>query len=379
MLTLPSLHRKGAFLLVKIAFLLSSLELQGWIEGESQSYPYTPVFDAGKPVDAYVVLAEREGDEQFLAQIPEGKPFAWYGEYTELAAKRNPRLIDGDWESFTGETLIEAARIMAEEIEAQKKTARRPKLKKATDEISRESEEIPIEAQEESLKTHPEESPKLRFAWHSRKNEHHPEEQEETDEHVNVMKPAVVPRAIAVGGVRGSGASFVAWNLAAVAGLPVIEGRATGALSIWTGDQTPVAQALQAGSQYGTVLEGELPKEILTHRVIVDVGDDWNHPVFQRAAIRIWVTSLDPATIFVPSVPCSVVVNRVPEWMALDLREIVKTDVALQVPDGGWEALLSLYTHVPWILKQSQDTKHAWQRLIEPTRTKEEQAWDIGW
>lgn len=357
-------------MLIRVAFLVSSPELQGWIEGEADAYPYAVSFDAEKPADAYVVLAEREGDRQFLAHIPEGTPFAWYGDYADAAGARNPRFLDGDWDSFTGESLVEAARVMAEEIEAQKKTARRPRLLK-NEEIHEKSEEP---------EDHQKEPSKPRLSWKSRRNERQPEELEKADDLSNAMKPAVISQVIAVGGTRGGGASFVAWNLAAVTGIPLLEGRTTGALSKWTGDQTPVMQAVQTGSNYGTVLEGELPREVLAQRVIVDTGDDLHHPLFKQAAIRIWVTSLDPAVIFVPSAACLVVVNRVPEWMAIDLREVVKADVALQVPDGGWEALLSLYTHMPWILKQPQEVKEAWRRLIEPARAKKEEAsWDIGW
>ncbi len=108
------------------------------------------------------------------------------------------------------------------------------------------------------------------------------------------------------------------------------------------------------------------------------------HPVFVHAKIRIWVTTLDPAQ---PPIPerTRVVVNRVPSHLPFDPREVVKADIALMVPDGGLDALLSLYTHVAWITKQGREVQEAWRALVkakEPEanqRTVDELGADDTW
>lgn len=320
----------------KIAFLLHNDELVLWLQEEVKAFPYEALFGTNKPADAYVVFTERGEVEEFLP-IVEGQMFAWFGEGAEQAATKKPFMVEGDWEKFTADDLVNVANEMHEALNKREKKDK-PKLLRRTevkDEPARDSRE-----DQES------------FAY-------------DTED----------VRVIAVGG--HGGASFVAWNLAAVTHLPLMEGRATGSLSKWTGDGTSVRQALEETLPYGTVFDGPLPKSIIGKRVIVDTGPDPRHPVFEHARIRIWVTTLDPAQSPIPE-RVKVVVNRVPTHVPFDPREVVKADISLEVPDAGLDALLSLFTHIPWIAKQGQEIQEQWRSLVE-TKRGGTQTWDIGW
>nr|NNM90135.1 hypothetical protein [Bacilli bacterium] len=170
--------------------------------------------------------------------------------------------------------------------------------------------------------------------------------------------------AIAVAGLPGAGTSFVAWNLAVVMGLTLLEGVKTGSLSTWTGDSTTVQQALDETLPLGTVVDDDYSIDsIMARRVIVDCGADRLHSIFVRAKTRIWVTRLDPVQ---PPIPARalVVVNRVPQNLPFDVREVVKTKIALTIPDGGLDVVLSMFTHRAWITSQDREIQEKWKSLV---------------
>ncbi len=317
--------------MAKIAFLLHDEELVPWLKEEAKAFPFEELFGASKPADAYVVLAQPGDADEFLSNV-EGQMFAWFGDSAERAAALQPFFAEGNLDNMTADELLTMANAMHEKIEEERRKQKeelhggtvrtRPKLiHRRADDESRE------DAQLFGFDTVPED-----------------------------------PQVIAIGG--HGGASYVAWNLAAVTRIPLIEGRSTGSLAKWTGDQTPVHQALQETLPFGTVLDGELPKFIIGRRVIVDTGPDPHHPVFEHARIRIWVTTLDPAQLPVPE-RAKVIVNRVPAHLPFSSREVIRANIDLEVPDGGMDALLSLFTRIPWILKQDPEVQEQWRSLVK--------------
>jgi hypothetical protein len=334
--------------LAKIAFLTNNNELIPWLRNESSAFNYDALFGADKPADAYVVLAEKKEDVDEFIAVVEGRLFAWFGEGADKANVFHPARVEAIIDDMSADVLLEAASDLHEQIEEAKRKEK--------------------EAKQPAR-------PSLRPRLMKRR-----EEPEEEGSESFVEDIADNPQVIAVGG--HGGASFVAWNLAAVTKLPLIEGRKTGSLSKWTGDQTPVVQALEDTLPYGTITDTIPPKSILSKRVIVDCGSDPTHPVFEHARIRIWVTTLDPSQ---PPVPerVKVIVNRVPDHLPFEAREVVKADIALQVPDGGQEALLTLFTHIPWILKQDREMQEQWKSLIKTQADVQKGATDTwgntGW
>ena len=351
----PSFTERGFFFLAKIAFLLQNDELVSWIQSEAKAFPFEELFGADKPADAYVVLADGDGQVDEFRSMVEGHLFAWFGDGVDQIKDLNPFSFEGDWQKFDAETLMTVANEMHEQIEEERR-----KQKEA---------EKPAR-------------PSLRPQLIRRRTEMEDEYQAANENSEYVAAFEEESQVIAVGG--DGGASFVAWNLAAITHLPLIEGRQTGSLARWTGDATPIERAIEETLPYGTVANHIPPKSILKKRVIVDCGPDSQHPVFVHAKIRIWVTTLDPAQ---PPIPerTRVVVNRVPSHLPFDPREVVKADIALMVPDGGLDALLSLYTHVAWITKQGREVQEAWRALVkakEPEanqRTVDELGADDTW
>lgn len=335
--------------MAKIAFLLHNKEIAPWIAGEAKAFTFTEMFGNDKPADAYLVLADGEKDVEEFLPIVQGRLFAWFGDGVEQAKNLHPFYTEGNWATIEADIdiLMTTANDMHEKIEADRRK------------------------EKETEKPH---RPNLLRKRSGTEDE--PEESTTFGDEAEGEEPQV----IAVGG--HGGASFVAWNLAAVTRLPLIEGRQTGSLSKWTGDQTSVEQALEETLPYGTVADNIPPKTVLRKRVIVDCGPDPRHPVFEHAKVRIWVTTLDPSQ---PPVPerVKVVVNRVPGYVPFHPREVVKADIALQVPDGGREALLTLFTHIPWILKQDSEMQAQWKSLVNVqvnTQKGATDTWDhTGW
>ena len=339
--------------MAKIAFLLrNNNELAAWILGEAKSFPFTEIFGSGKPADAYVVLANGPSDAEEFLPIVEDQMFAWFGDKNERVEAMHPFALVG-WEELgeNADLLLITANEMHEKIEEERRKQK-----------------------EAEKPTRPLLRPRL-----LRRQAYIGEEDQENEGYSGYDAIQEEPQVIAVGG--HGGASYVAWNLAVVTKIPLIEGRGTGSLAKWTGDQTPVSQALEEMLPYGTVLDGELPKSIIGKRVIVDTGPDPRHPVFEHAKIRIWVTTLDPAQSPIPE-RAKVIVNRVPAHLPFASQEVVKANIDLEVPDGSVDALLSLFTRIPWVLKQDPEIQAKWQALVQlHTKSKKgvDDAWPTGW
>lgn len=310
--------------MAKIAFLSNSTDLLTWAIEEAKSFDFTSLVGTTKPADAYIVITDKANEiDKFLPYIEE-RMFAWFGPHDERVKSLHP-YIALTWDEITdGEIILTTANDMHQQIEAERAPSK----------------------------------PKRSLLNLGRRDT-------EADDTTEIELDPQEIKVIAIGGARGAGASFVAWNLAAVTNLPLMEGRRTGSLAVWTADNISVEQALADTLPYGTVTDDIPSLSILTKQVIVDCGSDPQHPIFDQALTRIWVTSLDPAAPRIPE-RTKVVVNRVPTHLPFDPREAVKTDIALIVPDGGLDALLSLYTHVPWITKQPPEVQKAWRALIAP-------------
>lgn len=344
---------KGGATLARISFLMvNNDELANWLLKESESFSFEAQIGTDKPADGYVIAAEGDDEvQEFLSVIEgvaEGKPFAWYGDGIELISKYSPFEAMSFDDIRDVEHLLHVAESINQMIEKSKenKAPKRPSLR-----IKKDFQSEP-QGKEES-------------------NSFDLEEEILSSE----------KKIIAIGGSDYSYVTFVAWNLGFITGLPVFDFRdETKQLSVWSGTENTVYNAVENNLTIATINDGNVSfDDLITKKVIVIVGDNYQHDLFESAKRRLWVTRLDPYQNIVPE-RSKVIVAGVPKGLPFDPKEVVKAEISLLVPEYGVDGLLSFFTHIPWISKQSLETQNEWKNVLKKNEDDEVKAsWNTSW
>ncbi len=201
-----------------------------------------------------------------------------------------------------------------------------------------------------------------------------------------VKSASVLEQVIAVAGHRGAGASFVAWNVAALLRAALIEGNTTGTLANWFGVDVEessredflfhkqglrvagVSAALTAGRR---ISEEDLHDlERLPGLVVIDVGHDLQNPAWRYAGKKVFVATPDPQWSdhpFPDDTSIIRVMNRFPDHFPSSVEAIFNCKVNLVVQECGREVLMSLYGLRPWILSQPAEVRDQWNQVFGTT------------
>lgn len=206
--------------------------------------------------------------------------------------------------------------------------------------------------------------------------------------------PRIFPNVIAVGGHRGCGSSFVAWNAAALLDIPLLEGKTSGALAAWfqVEEEDTRLQFLQEGridrtaGVQAAVTAAKPPSEQelqflskVNRPVVVDVGDDLDNELWKRAKTKLFVTTPDPQWKRNPFPPgVTRVMNRMPVVFPAPPEGIFGVKVDLVIPDLGRQALLSLWSLRAWILTQGHEVAEQWKKVLDVSdvRKDEQDLWN---
>lgn len=199
--------------------------------------------------------------------------------------------------------------------------------------------------------------------------------------------PTTLDRVIAVGGPRGCGSSFVAWNLAVALDAVLMEGRTTDSLAAWLG--------VEAENTREAYLRGELqtkaavtasrplgPDELsllarVQERVVVDVGDALDSEVWRRAGKRVLVLAPDPKCRGMEITErCLRVMNRYPDAFPVRPEKLLQTQIDLVIPDLGREAFLSLWSRTAWV-QRHPEVRDQWRRLFDRESADDQQQQEV--
>ncbi|GIM47671.1 hypothetical protein DNHGIG_32200 [Collibacillus ludicampi] len=193
--------------------------------------------------------------------------------------------------------------------------------------------------------------------------------------------PSVFNHVIAVGGPRGAGSSFLAWNLAVALDAVLMEGRVTDSLAKWLEvEKEGTREAYLRGElQTKAAVTASQPLSLhelqllarVQERVVVDVGDALDSEVWLRAGKQVFVMTPDPKCKGgdIPERAIRVM-NRYPEAFPIRPEKLVQARIDLIVSDLGREAFLSLCSQMPWVEKPP-DVKEQWVRLFVQEKPQE--------
>lgn len=193
---------------------------------------------------------------------------------------------------------------------------------------------------------------------------------------------AMLDHVIAVAGHKGTGSSFVSWNVAALLGASLLEGNTTGTLAKWfeitegaSRDDLLIHNRGQsiAGVHAAVVADRQITEDDLYHlqemrqAVVIDVGEDLQNPAWRYAGTKVFVTTADPQwndQPFPDEEGIIRVMNRYPTDFPSSPESVFNCKINLVIPECGRDVLLSLYGLRPWIFSQSAEVRDQWNRVF---------------
>ncbi|MGN7308839.1 hypothetical protein ACTHQ2_23130, partial [Bacillus subtilis] len=201
----------------------------------------------------------------------------------------------------------------------------------------------------------------------------------------------VLENVIAVAGFRGAGTSHIAWNISELLKKPtvLIEGRTTGALASWLGRN--IGGELTSRSAFISTGQGNQHTEYLdlaiianapmsdedvlklseiNKTVIVDCGD-FDHEVFKRAKIKVFVVAPDPQYLKMEApeqMGVIWVLNKWPIGSALEVSSVEQSfnrKFDLVVSQQNRHVMLSTWTRRAAINMESElEVINKWSKLF---------------
>lgn len=205
----------------------------------------------------------------------------------------------------------------------------------------------------------------------------------ERDE-LGISVPENLDKVIAVGGRRGTGCSYVAWNIAALLNAVLMEGRETGTLAKWfnntnedtrrkfllSGDVVLVGGVRMAVAAPKSMTDQDLYLLSQTDSiVVVDIGDDLENELWKKATLKVLITTADPQWKDQHITDAAVrVLNRMPESFPALPDDVFGIKMDLVIPEHSREALIALWSHRPWILTQAKEIQEQWMSVFKQRR-----------